>query len=385
MPHEIVVVGAGPAGAVAALCLARAGVKVRLIDRARFPRDKLCGDTINPGTLALLDRLGVAADVRQVSRPIIGMMVSGPGGAMVVADYPDGFAGRTLRRSVLDQLLLDAAVRAGADCDDGVDVTAPRVNEAGRVTGVFVHRADGRDSALPAGVVIAADGRRSRLASALGLARWSATRRWAFGVCMEGVTGVSARGEMHIRSGGYIGIAPLPGGIVNLCVVRDFTDRRPAEDISAAQTISRAVQADAMLAPRFADAVEVSEVSVLGPLGVDVGAAGAPGLLLAGDAAGFVDPMTGDGLRFAIRGGELAARAAIEELTSGSAAHGTLAATRRAEFTRKLRFNRAVRWLTGSSSGMHITELLARVWSGPFEPLVRVAGDCGLARRLASG
>jgi len=167
--------------------------------------------------------------------------------------------------------------------------------------------------------------------------------------------------------------------------VRDFTGRRPAEHIPPGQTISRAVQADAVLAARFVDAVPVSEVSVLGPLGVDVGAAGAPGLLLAGDAAGFVDPMTGDGLRFAIRGGELAAEAAIDELTSGAVAHETLAVSRRAEFTRKSRFNRVVRWLTGSTGGMQATELLARCSTAPFEPLVRVAGDCGLARRLASG
>jgi flavin-dependent dehydrogenase len=385
MPHDVVVVGAGPAGAIAALSLARAGVAVRLVDRARFPRDKLCGDTLNPGTLALLDRLGVAAGVRQVSRSITGMMVSGPGGATLVADYPDGLAGVALRRSVLDHLLLHAAVRAGATFDDGVDIIAPLVNEAGRVTGVSVRRADGGNRALHARLVIAADGRRSRLASALGLARWSATRRWAFGVCMAGVTGTSARGEMHIRSGGYTGIAPLPGGIMNVCVVRDFTGRRPAEHIPPVQTIGRAVHADAVLAARFVDAVPVSEVSVLGPLGVDVGASGAPGLLLAGDAAGFVDPMTGDGLRFAIRGGELAAEAAIAELTGGAVAHQTLAVSRRAEFTRKSRFNRAVRWLTGSTGGMQVTELLARCWTAPFEPLVRVAGDCGLARRLASG
>ena len=73
-----------------------------------------------------------------------------------------------------------------------------------------------------------------------------------------------------------------------------------------------------------------------------------PGLLLAGDAAGFVDPMTGDGLRFALRGGELAAHAALDELASGRPAFARLAALRRREFSTKWRINRALRVMVGS-------------------------------------
>src|SRR3954467_108563 len=100
---DVLVVGAGPAGAIAAMVLARAGVRVRLIDRAAFPRDKLCGDTVNPGSLALLDRLGVAAAIRASARRIAGMTVTGPNGARVAAEYPPGIAGISLTRRELDQ------------------------------------------------------------------------------------------------------------------------------------------------------------------------------------------------------------------------------------------------------------------------------------------
>ena len=133
---------------------------------------------------------------------------------------------------------------------------------------------------------------------------------------------------MHIRRGAYIGVAPLPGGLTNVSVVLDGRGpaRPDATRRAEQQTIvRRAVSADAVLRDRFAVATQVSPVTVLGPLAVNARAAGCPGLLLAGDAAGFVDPMTGDGLRFALRGGELAAHAALDELASGRPAFARLA------------------------------------------------------------
>jgi flavin-dependent dehydrogenase len=390
---DVLVIGGGPAGSAAAVTLARAGARVRVIDRAVFPRHKLCGDTLNPGALSILDRLGIGNDVRACALPITGMTVTGPG-AEVSADYPDGMRGMSVTRRCLDQLMLNAAADAGACVETGLGISEP-VLDNGRVAGVRLAIRGGEVWRAP--IVIAADGRGSRLAGRVNLSSYASTpRRWAFGAYFANVTRMSARGEMHIRRGAYIGVAPLPGGLTNVSVVLDGLDPPAAFAAGAAtaprkggqyarddqQTIvRRALNADAVLRDRFAAATQISPVTVLGPLAVNARAAGCPGLLLAGDAAGFVDPMTGDGLRFALRGGELAAHAALDELASGRPAYARLAALRRREFSGKWRINRALRMMVGSPGAVGFASLVSNWWSGPVEFLIQLAGDVGLARR----
>ena len=134
---DVLIIGAGPAGASAAIALAQAGLRVRVVDRARFPREKLCGDTLNPGTLSILDRLGVGSGVREKALAISGMTVTGPGGVSVSSDYGDGLQGGAITRRELDLMLIEAAARAGARVDAGVMVRAPLVGEQ-RLTGVRV-------------------------------------------------------------------------------------------------------------------------------------------------------------------------------------------------------------------------------------------------------
>ena len=379
---DVLVVGAGPAGTVAARQLAAAGLRVRIVDRATFPRAKLCGDTLNPGCLAMLDRIdaAVAKRIRARARAITGMTITGPGGVTVKAHYPADLVGAALLRRDLDEWLLEAAVRAGASFDPGVAVQRPEVAED-RVIGVR-STCGRREYGLRARVLIAADGRSSRLAASLGLSRFVAKpRRWAYGAYFAGVAGMSSHGEMHIRGDGYTGVAPLPDGIANVCVVRARANLPAGQ--STAAVIANAIAADRILRDRFAGADAVSDVTVLGPLAVESVAAGCPGMLLAGDAAGFVDPMTGDGLRFAIRGGELAAAAALSELETGVSAHPYLLAVRTCEFGRKWRVNRALRSLVGSSRALACAAVAARAWPAPVQQLVGIAGDVNLARRSA--
>jgi flavin-dependent dehydrogenase len=176
---DVIVVGGGPAGAVAAIVLARAGVRVRLLERVTFPRDKLCGDTLNPGALCVLSRLGIPAADDGV--PIRGMLVTGPGGARAEGWYPAGVIGRSIRRSLLDQRLLQAAADAGVTVVEGIRVEAAITDGRMPVSGVAVQGGRGR-TRIDARFVVAADGRSSRLARGLGLAQYGrAPRRWAVG------------------------------------------------------------------------------------------------------------------------------------------------------------------------------------------------------------
>jgi flavin-dependent dehydrogenase len=378
---EAVVVGAGPAGSVAALVLARAGVDVRLVDRSSFPRDKLCGDTLNPGALSILDRLGIGDRVRERAIPIAGMVVTGPGGAIVPFDYPNGLSGAAILRRDLDLILLEAALAAGVDFVPGTPVRgALDAGGGARVAGVRVG-STARERSIPARIVIAADGRRSRLACAFGLTRFAAApRRWAFGAYFTDVDDLTSRGEMHIRPDGYTGVAALGRNLTNVCVVRELSPTRLGERFTGDETIAHALASDPDLRARFARARQVSAVASLGPLAVEARAAGCPGLLLAGDAAGFVDPITGDGLRFALRGGELAAEAALFELDTNTPAHVRLWGARRREFAGKWRVNRVLRSLVASPRAIELAAAIAAQWSTPVRVLIGVAGDIHLAR-----
>jgi flavin-dependent dehydrogenase len=186
---------------------------------------------------------------------------------------------------------------------------------------------------------------------------------------------------MHLRPDGYIGVAPLPGDVANVCVVRELRNMFRAQRVHAERIVEVTVREDADLRERFARAEQISAVTSLGPLAVDCGAAGYPGLLLAGDAAGFVDPMTGDGLRFALRGGELAAEAALRELATGVGACTSLRAARAKEFGSKWRLNRALRALAGSPPSLAVAAGVAKRWHAPVRALVHLAGDISLVQR----
>jgi flavin-dependent dehydrogenase len=423
---DVLVVGAGPAGSVAGTILARAGARVRIVDRAAFPRDKLCGDTVNPGTIARLAALDLAAGIAERGLRIDGMRVTCERGVAVEGRYPGGLSGRAITRRDLDWLLLQQAVAAGCQFEPGVAVRGAIVGEGRGLRSVSgaVLSCCGGASPLAARVTIAADGRHSTIAFGLRLARHPPSpRRWAIGAYFEnfmpnrlrsdlqvrpsgqtsgsdlqvrpsGQTSGSdlevrpgvrpgsdvdltpTLGEMHVRRGHYIGIAPVPGGLTNVCLVKPWFPGDAALG-NPVSLISGMLAADPLLRDRAADARLIGVPVVLGPLAVDVRDAAIDGLLLAGDAAGFIDPMTGDGLRFAIQGAELAAAAALQALTCGwTGVHARLTAARRRAFGGKWVFNRGLRAVVGSPFAVEAGAIGARIAPPLMRAVISRAGDC---------
>ncbi len=394
---DVLIVGAGPAGSVAATILARAGVRVRIVDRAAFPRFKLCGDTVNPGALGRLQSLGLTVPV-DGALPIHGMVVTGidarlgTGGApraaraVVTGSYPVAVHGLAIGRRELDDALLSQALAAGAEFDAGVDVLGAVVRATGRgaaVAGVRVKGSGARRQTIDARVVLAADGRRSRLAFELGLLRHPVQpRRWAIGGYLHGPT-MPAMGEMHIRSDGYIGLSPLPGGGLNACVVSANVQRSLGNPEAFLMT---ALQTDALLRDRLHGARLTGRVTVLGPLAVEPTGVEVDGLIAAGDAAGFIDPMTGDGLRFAIEGAELAAAAVLRALAAGwPGVHARLRTERERAFAGKWRFNRLLRTVVSSPRAIRAAAFGSRLAPAIVRGLIAHAGDVGLVRHHPAG
>ena len=378
---DVLIVGAGPAGSVAGTILARAGARVGIVDRATFPRDKLCGDTVNPGTLEGLQALGLASGIDERSLRVGGMRVTGERGVTIEGRYPGGLAGRAITRRDLDWLLLEQAIAAGCQFDPGVAVRRAIVDEAGGTRSVrgAIAGATGRESPIEARVTIAADGRHSTIAFGLGLAQHPARpRRWAIGAYFENflADGTAVLGEMHVRRGHYIGVAPIPGALTNVCLVKP-SGPGDAALADPAALLTRTLGRDPLLRDRAAGARLVGSPVVLGPLAVDVRDAAINGLLLAGDAAGFIDPITGDGLGFATRGGALAAAAAQRALENGWAGvHAGLSRTRQRAFGPKWRFNRGLRALVASGLGVDAAAVGARLAPGVLRAVIARAGDC---------
>ena len=155
--------------------------------------------------------------------------------------------------------------------------------------------------------------------------------------------GAAVFGEMHIRRGRYVGVAPVAPDLTNVCLVKP--SMAADDDLrDPAALLSRTVNRDPWLRERFANGTLATRPVVLGPLAVDARPPELDGLLFAGDASGFVDPMTGDGLRFAVRGGELAGLVTLAAFGGRLARpHAQLRRLRRREFAAKWQFNRAVR------------------------------------------
>src|SRR2546425_542034 len=390
---DVIVVGAGPAGAATAILLAEHGVAVQLLDRARFPRPKICGEYLSPEAPRALDRLGVLKTVDGVATPLAGMRITAPDGTVVTGTYrtvgdwrPYREHAMAIERARLDEALVERVRALPIDFREHVRVTDVLVGR-GEVRGVVAGDGDGRAARLRARLVIAADGRASVVAQRLGLRHGHRLKRMALVTYVSGLDGCRDYGEVFVDPPDYAIINPVAADRANLSIVVPLAHAAPWSGRLETFFTARAKHLQ-HLARRLAGARIVAPVGAMGPLAYEVDVPRVGGVLLVGDAAGFVDPFTGEGIYAALRGAELAVETAVGALRSGDCSRQALAAYRRARrlaFGGKARVTRALQFVISHRGLANLTAHVLAQRPGLLDVLLGVIGDFVPPKALVTG
>jgi len=392
--RDVIVVGAGPAGAAVASFLRERGRDVLVLDAARFPRDKVCGEAVSPRAWPILEEMG-AADAVRAERPFAlrGMILTSSDGTRFEGRYPGAQApGFALRRLALDAVLVSRARELGACVLEGTRVSGVLgglLSASGRVEGVTMTCPDGSSAEVRARVVVGADGRDGVVARALALRIGHRMRRFAVRGHWDGVLGLTDSGEMHVARGGYCGLAPLSASRANVAFVLDRHEMLGAGGDVEGFHRREIARRWPHLAERLSRATLLEPPRAIGPLAVRARALWAPGAVLVGDAAGFYDPFTGEGITLALHSARLAARAIDRALDTTTAAGADLALreyarTRHADTRDKFRFNHLLQLAVGwPEAGNRVARRLARR-PDLADRLVGIAGDFVPARDVLS-
>lgn len=323
MMWDAIVVGAGPAGCTAATLLARHGLRVMLLEKSAAPPAKVCGEYLSPGCLPILEALGALAPLCAAgARPLSGMLIHTARGRTLRAVYPgDGGVpahGLAIRRERLDPMLLDLAIRAGVEHAPSFQV-GDLTWEGDRVVGISGRRRGG-STALRGRLIIGADGRNSVVARRLGaVKRRPRLDKVALVGYAAGVARAEDTGEIFLGPDRYCILNPVAPGLTNIGLVLNRREFPQGADPTG--FLFEAGRSLTGLGDRLAGARPIAPARCLGPLAHQATRLTAPGALLIGDAAGFLDPFTGEGIHAALRSAALAVRHALPGLRAGREAH----------------------------------------------------------------
>jgi menaquinone-9 beta-reductase len=312
---DVAIVGGGPGGSSCAAFCAMAGLRTVVLEREKFPREKVCGDCLNPACWPILRRLELVESLRALPHAKLARVeLIGIKGRRLSVELPSGDCGEiAIKRSLLDELLLRRARELGVTVFENATVAAlsppdPRATHWSISAGEQTFRAR---------TLVAADGRNSTVARLCGLLPRSTKERIALQTHLPLPPGFGDRVVLEFRPEGYSGQAPVGGGALNLCLAGV-----PGK-IAALRQWAEA---------RF----EISPGHpwrTITPLRRTPILAGQGSLFLVGDAARVVEPFTGEGIYYALASGELAAKAILlqcngqgaEEVSAAySAAHQQL-------------------------------------------------------------
>ena len=337
--YDLIIVGGGPAGAAAALYAQRSGLAALLLDKQCFPRDKICGDALSGKAVAILHELGLFEEVCNLPGAAIARIVFGSPDAMAASidlrryDLRDALTGRVLpmegfviRRAVFDDFLFAKARAAAVHALEGFAVGA-LLREGEQVCGVRGRTADGTRLDFRAPLVLGCDGFNSIVARQSGLYRHE-SRHWmvALRQYFEGVAGLSDQIELHfideVRPG-YFWIFPLEGRRANVGIGMDHRAIK-ARGIDLKEVLAAAVESQTFGA-RFRDARPLeAPVGWNLPVGSRRRPAYGNGFLLLGDAAGLIDPFTGEGIGNALYSARFAVETAVQARAAGDYSAGFL-------------------------------------------------------------
>ena len=331
--YDVIVCGGGPGGSTTAAFLSKKGHKVLLLDKEKFPRDKTCGDAISGKSLKLLAELGMEGAVEKADHgEITGVFFSSPNGTEVRVPFGTKDEhirkGYVCRRQVYDNLLFQNA-KKHADVMEGMAVAGLLKDSDGKVCGVKAKGQDGKDYEFRGKMVIGADGVSSTIAREIRGADIDPVHTCiAHRAYYSGVAGMKEAIEIHFVKSimpGYFWIFPLENGLANVGIGMVMSDMK-AKNIDLAKAMEDIVATNPLFKERFANAKKLTPIKAWSlPFGSKKRKVHANNVLLVGDAAGLVDPFSGEGVGNAMLSGKLAAEVASEAISANDMSEEFLA------------------------------------------------------------